>query len=302
MQRNDSGLPRGLELRHLRYFVAVAEELHFGRAARRLNLAQPPLSQQIRQLEELLGGPLLLRNSRSVQLTPAGAAFLGRARRTLRNVHDDVWEVRSISQGARGVLRIGFAGSAILTVLPGLLSRYRTQAPLVDLNLRESFTAQVVDGLLSGSLDAGIVRDTDPVSGLDIRTVSSEPFVAVLPSDHPDAHLAAVPVDVLRGRPFVYYPRSAGTRAFEKPLSLCEAAGFRPVIAQEASQWLTILRLVGAGLGVSLAPASVAEVAPANVVCRPLSKVTLESNLQFVCRTDDRRPLVRSFEALALEH
>ena len=226
MKRDDSDISRGLELRHLRYFVAVAEELHFGRAARRLNLAQPPLSQQIQQLEGLLGSALLLRNSRSVQLTPAGSAFLDRARRTLRNVHDDVLEVRSISQGARGVLRIGFAGSAILTVLPGLLCRYRSQVPLVDLNLRESFTAQVVDGLLSGSLDAGIVRDMEPAPGLDVQTISSEPFVAVLPADHPSAHLPVVPVTVLRDQPFVYYPRSAGARAFEKPLSLCEAAGF----------------------------------------------------------------------------
>ena len=244
---------------------------------------------------------MLFRNSRSVQLTPAGAAFLERARRTLRNVHDDVQEVRSISLGARGVLRVGFAGSAILTVLPDLLSRYRNQVPLVDLNLRESFTAQVVDGLLSGSLDAGIVRDMDPASDLHVQTILSEPFVAVLPADHPSAHLPIVPVTVLRDQPFVYYPRSAGARAFEKPLSLCEAAGFRPVITQEASQWLTILRLVGAGLGVTLAPACVAEVAPANVICLPLSEVTLESELQFVRRSDDRRPLVRTFETLALQ-
>jgi len=301
VERDELNIPRALELRHLRYFVAVAEELHFGRAARRLNLAQPPLSQQIRQLEDLVGCALLVRTSRSVQLTPAGAAFLDRARRTLRNVQDDVQEARSIARGARGVLRIGFAGSAILTVLPGLLGRYRAQEPNVELNLRESFTAQVVDGLLSGALDAGIVRDMEPVPGLHAHVIASEPFVAVLPADHPEAGRASVPVTVLRDRPFVYYPRSAGARAYEKPLSVCEAAGFRPVASQEASQWLTILRLVGAGLGVSLAPACVAGVAPANVVCLPLQGVSLESELQVVRRTDDRRPLVRSFEALALE-
>ncbi len=279
----------------------MAEELHFGRAARRLNLAQPPLSQQIRQLEDLIGSALFLRTSRSVQLTPAGSALLDRARRTLRNVRDDLLEVRSIALGAQGILRLGFAGSAILTVLPGLLSRYRQQVPQVELKLRESFTSQVMAGLLTGDLDAGIVRDMGTVPDLKVQTIFSEPFVAVLPRDHPAALHPAVPVTVLRDQPFVYYPRSAGTRAFEKPLSICEAAGFRPEIAQEASQWLTILQLVGAGMGVSLAPASVARIAPDNVVCRSLSDVSLRSELQFAKRSDEQRPLVQTFELLASE-
>jgi len=299
MNRDFADISRGLELRHLRYFVAVAEELHFGRAAERLNLAQPPLSQQIRRLEALVGCPLLLRTSRSVRLTPAGVAFLERARRTLQHVQEDVQEARSIGQGTRGVLRLGFAGSVILTVLPHLLRSYRTQTPGVELRLNESFTAQVVAGLLNGDLDAGIVRDADPTPGVSLEPMFSEAYVAVLPADHPAAGQASVPVTVLRGEPLIYYPRTAGIRAFEKPLSVCEAHGFRPVVAQEASQWLTILRLVDAGLGVSLAPACVGQIAPPGVVCLPLQGVTLRSEVQFAQREGEARVLVQDFGRLA---
>src|SRR5271156_5621624 len=136
-----------IELRHLRYFVAVAEELHFGRAALRLHLAQPPLSQQIRKLEAMLGYPLFTRTSRSVSLTQAGAALLERARRTLRNVERDLEETRSVGRGEVGSLHIGFVGSGMLTTLPGIFRAYREQYPRVRLHLHESFTARVVEGL-----------------------------------------------------------------------------------------------------------------------------------------------------------
>jgi DNA-binding transcriptional LysR family regulator len=251
----------GVELRHLRYFVAVAEELHFGRAALRLHLAQPPLSQQIRKLEEILGYPLFERTSRSVALTAAGRAFLERAQRTLRNVHRDIEETRSIGRGEVGSLHIGFVGSAMLTILPAIFRTYREGYPGVRLHLHESFTAKVIEELQNGTLDAGLLRDGDPVEGLIAKTIYSEPFVAVLPARHPCARQKSISPAALRGEPFVYYPRSAGTRAFEKPLSLCEEHGFRPQIVQEASNWLTILRLIGSGLGVSIAPDCVRRIA-----------------------------------------
>src|ERR1700748_302361 len=155
-------MDRDIELKHLRYFVAVAEELHFGRAAERLHLAQPPLSQQIRKLEELLGYPLFTRTSRSVTLTTAGEALLQRARRTLRNVQRDLEETRSIGRGDVGSLHIGFIGSAVLSTLPGIIRNYREVHPSVRLHLHESFTSMVLEGLENGSLDAGILRDSDP--------------------------------------------------------------------------------------------------------------------------------------------
>jgi len=293
-------MDQDLELRHLRYFVAVAEELHFARAAARLNLSQPPLSQQIRRLEEILGYPLFTRTSRSVRMTPAGQTLLERARRTLRNVQRDVEEIRSIGSGELGSLNVGFVGSAILTMLPGVLRKYRAAYPRVQLRLYESFTSQVVQGLESGTLDAGVLRDSDSNDKLDVVPLFSESFVAVLPAAHPCARQKSVAPAMLRDDPFVYYPRTAGSRAFEKPLAIFEAHGFRPHIVQEASHWLSILRLVGAGLGVSVAPACVRRIASAEVVCLPIRGAGIRSNVELARVKGDRRPIVEHFMQLVL--
>ncbi len=289
-----------VELRHLRYFVAVAEELHFGRAAARLHMAQPPLSQAIRRLEEAVGCELLARTSRSVRLTPAGVAFLERARRTLRNVDDDVLEARSIGRGETGLLNVGFVGSAMLPTLPSILRRQLDAHPGVRLRLHESYTANVVAGLLAGDVDLGVVRDPEPVDGLTATTLAEEPFVAVLPADHPHAGDDEVSVAVLRGAPFVSPPRYGGVRAYEKPLSLCEAHGFRPRIAHEASHWLTILRLVGAGLGVTIAPSCVRRIATEDVACVALRETEVTSELALLHREGEHRPMVHAFGAIAL--
>jgi len=289
-----------LELRHLRYFVAVADELHFGRAASRLHLSQPPLSQQIRKLEEILGYALFVRTSRSVKLTNAGEAFLERARRTLRNVQRDIDETRSIGQGEVGSLHIGFVGSAMLTTLPGIFRAYREAYPRVNLSLHESFTARVVEGLESGTLDAGILRDGDSVKMLNVTTLFSEPYVAVLPRSHRCAKQKRISPGMLRNEPFVYYPRSAGGRAFEKPLTLFEEYGFRPHIVQEASQWLTIVLLVGAGLGVSVAPACVRRIASPEVVCIPLRGAKVVSDIELARAVGDARPIVEHFAHIAI--
>ncbi len=292
-------MDRDIELRHLRYFVAVAEELHFGRAAERLHLAQPPLSQQIRKLEELLGYPLFIRTSRSVRLTDAGEAFLQRARRTLRNVQRDLDETRSIARGDVGSLHIGFIGSAVLSTLPAIFRTYREAYPRVRLHLHESFTSLVMEGLENGTLDAGILRDGDPVAGINVTTILSEPFVAVLPASHACAKQKSISPAALRGEPFIYYPRSAGARAYEKPLTLCEEYGFRPQVVQEASHWLTILQLIGAGLGVSIAPACVRRIATAEVVCLPLRGARTVSNIELAWPAGDGRPIVERFRHIA---
>lgn len=288
-----------LELRHLRYFVTVAEELHFGRAAERLHLSQPPLSQQIRRLESILGYSLFERTSRSVALTPAGVVYLERARRTLANVDRDLAETRSVARGEVGSLHVGFVGSGMLAHLPAIFQRYREAHPRVTLHLHESFTARVVEGLENGTLDAGILRDGDPATGITVRPLLTEPFVAVLPATHPLSRQKSLSPASLRGEPFVYYPRSAGARAFEKPLAIFEAHGFRPQIVQEASHWLTILRLVGAGLGVSVAPACVRRIATDDVVCLTLRGATAVSTIQLALRTGDARPTVAQFVEIA---
>jgi DNA-binding transcriptional LysR family regulator len=284
-----------VELRHLFYFVAVAEELHFGRAAQRLHVSQPPLSQQIRKLEQMLGHPLLTRTSRSVNLTAAGEAFLQSARRTLRNVQRDIDETQRIARGEVGSLHIGFVGSGMLTGLPAIFRAYHQAYPRVHLHLHESFTSRVMEGLGDGSLDAGILRDGYPADGLNVTPIFSEPFVAVLPANHPRAKQKSISPAALRDEPFVYFPRAAGARAFEKPLTIFEQFGFRPNIVQEGSHWLSILRLVGAGLGVSIAPECVRTIASPDVVCVTLRDTNVLSSLELASLVGESRTIVERF-------
>jgi DNA-binding transcriptional LysR family regulator len=292
-------MDREIELRHLRYFVAVAEELHFGRAARRLHLAQPPLSQQIRKLEEIIGHALFTRTSRAVNLTSAGEVFLERARRTLRNVQDDLEEARGVGRGEVGFLKVGFIGSGMLTAVPAILGKYRRQHPKVVLQLHESHTSGVVQALLKGDLDVGFLRDSGSMDGLNVEKLFSEPFVAVVPRNHRLARRKSISTSQLRDDPFVFFPFSAGSRAWEKTISLCEQHGFRPRIVQEAPQWLTVLRLVGAGLGVTIAPACVREIAAPGVVCLNLHPAAVRSDIELATRTQEDRAIVKAFSTIA---
>ncbi|HTD97249.1 MAG TPA: LysR family transcriptional regulator [Edaphobacter sp.] len=292
-------MDRDIELRHLRYFVAVAEELHFGRAASRLHLAQPPLSQQIRKLEDILGHSLFTRTSRAVKLTSAGETLLDRARRTLQNVQEDLDEARSVGRGETGFLRVGFIGSSMLTSLPNMLGRYRKQFPKVHLQLHETYTAGVVQSLSKGTLDAGFLRDGGPSDGLETEVLFSEPFIAVLPANHALAQHKTISAADLRDEPFVFFPRAAGPHAYDKCVSLCEEHGYRPRVVQEAPQWLTVLRLVGAGLGVTIAPACAQQIAAADVVCRRLRGATLRSNIELAYRTGEDRDIVKAFANIA---
>jgi DNA-binding transcriptional LysR family regulator len=290
---------RDVELRHLRYVTALAEELHFGRAARRLHLAQPALSQQIRSLEAIVGVPLFLRTSRSVVLTAAGEMFVARARRTLRDVAHDLEEARRIGRGETGSLNVGFIGSGMLGSLPAVLQRYRAEYPRVQLELHESFTSRVVAGLLGGALDAGLLRDSDPHPELVTEILFSEPFIAALPADHPRANQRSISASALRDEPFVFYTRAAGALAWHKPLALCGGAGFRPRVVQEATSWLSILQLISVGFGVSIAPACVANVGTAGVVCVPLRGATAVSHVELAHRKEDARPIVQAFAQIA---
>jgi DNA-binding transcriptional LysR family regulator len=292
-------MDREIELRHLRYFAAVAEELHFGRAAERLHLAQPPLSQQIRKLEDIVGHALFTRTSRAVKLTSAGEVFLERAQRTLRNVQDDLEEARSVGRGEVGFLKVGFIGSGMLTSLPAMLGRYRRQYPKVRLQLHESHTAGVIRGLTTSALDVGFLRDGGEAEGLKVEVLFSEPFVAVLPVSHRRARQKSVSAGELRDDPFVFFSPAAGSRAYEKSMSLFDEHGFRPKVVQEAPQWLTVLRLVGAGLGVTIAPACVRQISAPDVVCRRLRGASVQSDIELAYRRDEDRAIAKAFFAIA---
>ena len=288
-----------IELRHLRYFVAVADELHFGRAAQRLHMAQPPLSQQIRKLEETIGHRLFIRTSRNVKLTAAGEELLKRAQQTLRKVAEDVQSTRRVGRGEIGTLSVGFIPSVMLTVFPKLLSTYRRQFPEVELRLGEFYTSALLHALRDGTADIGFTRDAGMEKGLHTEVLLPEPYIAVVPVGHPLAHRASLHISDLRAEPFVLFSPSVGQSAWDKVERLCYQGGFRPRVVQEAPHWLSILRLVGAGLGVTIAPACVEGIADRAVNCLRLRDAKVFSHLELAYREETLSELEMTFLALA---
>jgi DNA-binding transcriptional LysR family regulator len=208
-------------------------------------------------------------------------------------------EARSVARGEEGFLRVGFIGSAMLTAVPSMLGRYRRLYPKVNLQLHESYTSMVTQRLLKGELDAGFLRDGGPTDGLKVEPLFSEPFIAVLPRKHALARYKSISPRELREEPFVFFTPLAGTLAYEKPMSLCEKHGFRPRVVQEAPQWLTIMRLVGAELGVTIAPACVRQLASPNVVCVSLRGATVKSDIELAYRAAEDRAVVQAIVMVA---
>jgi DNA-binding transcriptional LysR family regulator len=282
-----------VELRHLRYFVAVAEERHFGRAAERLHIAQPPLSQQIRRLEAELGAPLLHRTTRSVDLAPAGEVLLGRAREILAAVDAATDDARRAARGEFGRLAIGFTGSATYALLPALAAALRAALPGVVLDLRgELLTPAQVARLLDGTLDLGLLRPPVRERELRVEVLRREALVAVLPEAHALAAADAVPLEELASEPFVVYPSHFRSVVHDAVEEACAAHGFRPRVALEVSETSTLVSFVAAGLGVSLVPASVRNMTVQGAVYRPLARDATTVELAVAWRRDDVTPLL----------
>ena len=260
------------DLRQLRHFIAVAERLHFGRAAAALHISQPPLSRSIRDLEARVGATLLARTRRSVALTPEGARFLEEAKRLLAQLERAVQEVGSMAAGAGGRLRLGFVSLADYGVLPGLLKAYKAARPGVELALREMLSPGQAAALASGELDIGLLLP--PVAGADLEhiVVQRERFVAALPARHRLAHTRGrIAVRELAGEAFVMVPRALAPGLHDIIAALTARAGFAPRIVQEAIQMQTVVSLVSSGLGVALVPASVANLGRRGVAYRELA-------------------------------
>lgn len=288
-----------MELRHLRYFVAVAEELHFHRAAERLHISQPPLSQQIRALERELDVLLLERNRRSVSLTPAGAVFLEEARAILDAVEAASEAARSVARGEAGRLAIGFVGSSMHGALPGVLREYRRTHPNVALALTELPTAGQLEALASGRIDVGVLRPPVREPGLALATIQTEPFVVALPEDHPLAARDEVELAALLDEPFVLLSRREAPGLHLSLADAMSAAGGVPRVVQEAREMQTVVGLVAAGLGVSLVPASVGDDAHHGVAYRPVAGTAPVVELALAWRPDTLSPTVESFLATA---
>ncbi|MFD5346644.1 LysR family transcriptional regulator [Streptomyces anulatus] len=277
----------------LHAFVVLAEELHFGHAAARLGIAQPPLSQQIRRLEDKVGHALFNREPGRVTLTPAGRELLPAARRSLTGIADGLAAARAIGSGQAGHLRIGFAASLALTVLPGLLRTFRQRFPGVRLDIREMATAPQIAALHDRAIDIGLLREPPAdESEVSFRTVLSESFVAVLPATHPLAGQRVVQLAQLMDSPFVLLPREVGPRLHDQIIELCAAEGFTPQVVQQAVEWQTVCALVETGLGVSLAPASIRRIRLKGVAFRRIEPDTARTRVAVAWHKHDQNPLV----------
>lgn len=288
-----------MELRHLRYFIAVAEECHFGRAAQRLHIAQPPLSQQIRQLEAELGVQLLTRTTRRVDLTPAGARYLERARTILAGVEAAGEEATLIADGRIGRVAIGFTGSATYELLPSLSRRLRIQSPGLELDLRgELLTPRQVTSLLDGTLDVGFLRPPVRVPEIDVHPLRSEPLVVVLPASHAQASQEQITLSDLASEPFITYPSHHRSVVHDAVADACQAAGFT-ARSTEVAETSTLVSFVAAGLGVALVPASVQHLHITGAVYRPLAGTAPTVELAVATRRGESSPAVRRVLALA---
>ena len=284
-----------VELRQLRYFVAVAEELHFRRAAARLHVSQPPVSQQIAALEVELGFLLLTRTRRRVELTPAGQSFLTDARAILAELETAVSAARRVQLGEAGVLRVGFVGSALLSTVPGTVQRFRAARPGVQIVLRERSTVGALRALEDGVIDLALVRPPiEPAPGLRTEPVLGERMIAALPADHPLVRLRRVPLRRVAAEPLVLFPREQAPGFHDLIIDRLAATGVTPVVAQVAPEMLTIIGLVAAGIGLSLVPASVGRLALDGVAYRPVTGAP-NAELLAVSRIQDASPLVAPF-------
>ncbi|MCX5143710.1 MULTISPECIES: LysR family transcriptional regulator [unclassified Streptomyces] len=289
-----------MELRHLSAFVAVAEELHFGRAAKRLQMAQPPLSQQIRQLEKELGVQLFERNTRSVRMTSAGESFLQPVRTVLDDLDTAVRAAKAAGRGEYGRVSIGFAGASSHETLPLLTRAVRAAHPAIELVMTGQTYANVaLARVADGSMDLGFVRLPVTQPGVSHRVIDEEELVCALPSDHPLATRESVPIEVLAGEPFVSFPANTGSTVRDAMVGACEAAGFNPRVVQEAPDSYTILALVAAGVGVTLTVTSVQHIQQNGLVYRPLAGPPIRRQAALAWRADNPSAALRAVLAVA---
>lgn len=276
-----------MELRHLKYFVTVAEELHFGRAAEKLHMAQPPLSQQIKGLEDELGVQLLTRTKRRVELTPAGRLFLDEAHLTLQQSERARRIAVEAQQGIRGRLRIGFVTSASYSILPVVIRRFRRENPEIDLELVEMTPCLQIGALERGEIDIGILRPPVESIRMTMQTVLAEPLVAALPVDHRKAAQKAIDLKSLAEEAFVLFPRQHGPGIYDVIMKACHEAGFTPQISYAPNEMQTLLAYVAGGLGLSLVPQSLAVFHPGSIVYLPLRGSRVGVELALLGRPDD---------------
>ncbi len=288
-------------LRHLRYFVAVAEERHFGRAAERLHIAQPPLSQQIRRLEAELGVELFVRTTRRVDLTPAGVAYLEKARAILAFVEEAAHETRRVAAGVVGRLTIGCVGSVTYSLLPALSRRLTEELPGVDFSFRgEMLASEQVEALGNGRIDVALLRPPVADGSITVTHLRRDRLVAAVPADHPLAHKKQIRVSDLDGLPLIVHSADRRSTMYDVVRRLCRDAGFDPVIKHEVGETSTLVTLVAGGLGVAVVPEQVSALSLGGLAYRPLVRPATTVELAVAHRADRAEPhLARTLDVIS---
>ena len=286
---------RLMEFRHLRCFHALAEELHFGRAAQRLAMSQPPLSVAIQQLEASVGARLFDRDSKGVRLTPAGEAFRGHATALLERAEAACALAREVQAGEVGRLRLGFVGSTLFNDLSGWLQRFQAAHPRVEVVVVELNSQDQIDALLSGELDLGLVHTDRLPPALASQPLYAEPFVACLPAGHALAALDTVALQRLSEDPFILFSRKGSPDYHARIVDICRHHGFYPRLQHEGRHWLSVVSLVAQGLGVSIVPAAFQRAGVQGAVFKPLAESVEASAVFATWRVDAPAVLREAF-------
>lgn len=292
-----------MDLRLLRYFVVLAEERHFRRAAARLAISQPPLSLAIRQLEESLATKLFHRNSRNVELTAAGRALQAEATFLLRRVDEVRDFVKAVDDEKSGLLRVGFGGSTLYRGLPAIVRKFRQLHPRIELRLQELNTVEQITALKRDEIDFGFINGLEIPDGLGGFRFCREPLLACLPSGHSQAAKRSVRLKSLASEEFILFGRSASPAYFNSILEICQSAGFSPTVIHEVRHWVSVISAVAHGLGVALVPQAMTSAHIAGVVLRPLNDGKFFSETRCVWKAEgDRYDAQQSFIAIVREH
>ncbi len=291
-----------MELRHIRYFLAVAEEAHFTRAAAKLGIGQPPLSQQIKDLEKEVGVLLFRRVPHGAELTAAGAAFLDEVRSMPGIAERAIRAAQRASKGETGTIRVGFTASAAFSVVvPKAVRDFQKAYADVELVLEENNTTYLVNGLRSGAIDLAFLRPGfDGQEQFQIRLLSEEPMIVALPSGHRCTKQKTVDLRELRNDPLLLFPRSIGSSLYDTVLQAFRKKGVEPVLGQAAPQIASVVNLVAADLGFSIVPASMAQVQVKGVVYRPIAGDAPMARLSLAYSKDNRSTVLKNFVSRAL--
>lgn len=290
-----------MELRHLRYFVGVAEAMHFGRAAKKLGIQQPPLSMQIKQLETEIGTQLFERGKRRIELTDAGRSFLEDARSILAAAQAATSRARTAALGETGKLRVGLINSAPFNpLILKILREYRNQFPGIWMTIEEASTPELAEQIGARNLDIAFARpllDTPP--DLQTEALLEEPVLVALPAGHALSRRRSIPLEALALEPFVLFSRHIGSGLYDQILAACHRAGFRPRVTQEALQVTSIVNLVAAGIGVSLVPASMKKIHSEGIAYRPLSQDAPVAEMHLIFRQNENAAAVANLRFLS---